>query len=69
MRPLWVRTAFHLGGFGWRRRVVRAWTLWELSEVRFHLSNLWFRMKHPLFMAEVDRRVRLKLQGIDVLDA
>lgn len=67
MRPLWVTVALHLGvGFGWRRRVVQAWSWWS-SDNAWH--RLTFRLRHPVLMAEVDRRARLLRQGIGVLDA
>jgi hypothetical protein len=41
-------------------------TWWECSNC---INRTWFRMKHPILMAQVDQRVRLIRAGFGVLDA
>lgn len=70
MSPLWVRvSALLAGGFAGRRRVVRAWCAWDVSHAATVVRNLRFRLRHPVLMRQVDRRVRLLRQGRDELEA
>lgn len=65
--PLYVRVLMALSWrFSQRRQVVNLWC-WMCSAN--WLNSTIYRMKHPIFMADVDRRVRILRQGKGYLDA
>lgn len=65
--PWYVRVAMVCTrSFRVRSVAVRLWCYFGCMNP---ISSALYRMKHPFLMAEVDRRVRLSQQGVEVLDA